>query len=92
MAELQPSPQIVEKIEQVTGYANRRRMEYGYIEEQLDMLFKDIESGLFGEAAKTGAFYTYIKSIKDSHPKPENLDQLKTELDVLIQTEHQENN
>lgn len=92
MAELQPSPQIVEKIEQVAGYVNRRRMEYGFIEEQLDMLFKDIENGLFGEAAKTGAFYTYIKSIKDSHPKPDNLEQLQTELDALIEAEQQENN
>jgi hypothetical protein len=35
---------------------------------QLDNLWHDIDNGLFGDAAKTGAFYTSIKSVKDTHP------------------------
>jgi hypothetical protein len=39
--------------------------------DQLDMLYKDIDAGLFGEDAKTGAFYLAIKAVKDTHPKGE---------------------
>ena len=42
---------------------------YGQISDQLDMLYKDIESGKFGDTAKTGAWYTHIKSVKDNNPK-----------------------
>lgn len=42
---------------------------YPHVREQLDMLWKDIDAGLFGETAKTGSFYTSIKAIKDAHPK-----------------------
>jgi hypothetical protein len=35
------------------------------------MLYKDIDAGLFGESAKTGAFYLAIKAVKDTHPKGE---------------------
>lgn len=79
-----PSHEIVLKIEEVNGYSNRRRMEYQRLEEQLGMIFKDIEKGLFGENAKTGAFFTHIKDIKDKEPKPENIEELKAELDALI--------
>lgn len=33
------------------------------------MLFKDIEAGKFGDTAKTGSWYTHIKSVKDNNPK-----------------------
>lgn len=42
------------------------------IAEQLDLLYKDIESGRFGETAKTGGFATYVKSIKEQFPKPKD--------------------
>ena len=42
---------------------------YDSIVNQLDMLYKDIESGKFGDTAKTGAWYLHIKSVKDNNPK-----------------------
>ena len=39
------------------------------IAQQLNFLFDDIQSGLFGEAAKTGKFMTYIQEVKDQYPK-----------------------
>ncbi len=44
----------------------------GYInvKEQLDQLFHDIESGKFGEDAKTGDWYVGISSVKTNFPKP----------------------
>ncbi|MBT8449404.1 MAG: hypothetical protein KJO69_06920 [Gammaproteobacteria bacterium] len=47
-------------------YAELR--EYGPLEEQLDKLFHDIDSGTLD---KTGQFYTYIKGVKDDIPKPD---------------------
>jgi hypothetical protein len=38
--------------------------------EQLDLLYKDIDAGLFGAKAKTSSFYSYIKAIKEQYPKP----------------------
>lgn len=43
---------------------------YGTLQNQLDMLWHDIDNGLFGDSAKTGEWYQYIKNIKDQHPKP----------------------
>jgi len=42
---------------------------YPEIAEQLGMLYKDIEAGLFGESAKTGSFYQVIKKTKDALAK-----------------------
>lgn len=42
---------------------------YPQIAEQLDKLWHDIDSGLFGESAKTGSFYTSILSVKTEYPK-----------------------
>ena len=39
------------------------------IEEQLNFLYDDIQAGVFGEAAKSGAFATYVAGIKDQFPK-----------------------
>lgn len=39
---------------------------------QLDLLYKDIESGVFGEQAKTGMFACYIRDIKKQFPKPKD--------------------
>lgn len=82
-----PSPGVIAKIEEVNGHVWRRRAEYEQIAEQLDMLFKDIDAGLFGEPAKTGAFYAHIKAIKDAYPVPADLETLKAELDALIAQE-----
>ena len=43
---------------------------YPKITEQLDQLFHDIESGKFGETAKTGDWYVGISSVKTTFPKP----------------------
>jgi len=84
---LEPSPEIVEKLELLNGYALARRGQYAEITEQLDKLYHDIDSGLFGESAKTGQFHAHIHNIKSSIPKPDNLDQVKAELDALIAQE-----
>jgi hypothetical protein len=79
-----PPAEIVEKIQQLNGYSHVRANEYQIIAEQLDMLFKDVDAGLFGENAKTGTWYTHIKTIKDANPKPENPEVLEAELQQLI--------
>jgi hypothetical protein len=38
--------------------------------EQLGLLYKDIDAGLFGTKAKTSGFFAYVKSIKEQFPKP----------------------
>lgn len=50
------------------AYEGKRNRKYPDVKEQLDMLFKDIESGLLGPAAKSSSFYTTIKTIKDNNP------------------------
>lgn len=42
---------------------------YPSISEQLDSLWHDIDSGLFGEVAKSGNFYLSVKDVKDRIPK-----------------------
>ena len=46
----------------------KRIKEYN-ISEQLNLLYDDINQGLFGEAAKTGKFFNYIKEIKEKYPR-----------------------
>ena len=36
---------------------------------ELDLLWHDIDDGKLGADAKTGGFYTTIKSLKDKYPK-----------------------
>ena len=79
-----PPAEIVEKIQQLNGYSHARANEYQILSEQLDMLFKDVDAGLFGENAKTGTWYKHIKTIKDANPKPENMEVLEIELQQLI--------
>ena len=43
---------------------------YDLIENQLDQLYHDIESGKFGADAKTGSWYVGITSVKNAFPKP----------------------
>lgn len=62
-----------EHIENVAEYNDaagkrQRVLEYPDWRDQLDMLYKDIDAGKLGEAAKTSDFYTTIKEIKDRNP------------------------
>ena len=45
----------------------QRDRKYPDLGEQFDLLFKDINEGTLD---KTGGFYTAIKAVKDTHPKP----------------------
>jgi hypothetical protein len=43
---------------------------YPSLGEQLDLLWHDIDNGLFGDSVKTNStFYSKIKEVKDEHPK-----------------------
>lgn len=39
------------------------------LHQQLEHLYDDIQTGLFGEAAKTGKFCSYVESVKAAYPK-----------------------
>lgn len=43
----------------------------GTVNKQLEKLWDDIDAGLFGADAKTGAFYTFVAGVKAANPKPE---------------------
>jgi hypothetical protein len=75
------------KFEKITEWSNNRVRAYKNVQDQLDMLWHDIDSGKFGEDAKTGELYLSIKAIKDSNPKPDNLKELKQELADLIEAD-----
>ena len=47
----------------------KRKAYYKMISEQLDNLYHDIDSGKFGDDAKTGNFYLGRKAVKDKYPK-----------------------
>ena len=57
-----------------TQYIRNRQYEgtktYPKLSEQLDQLFRDVASGKFGADAQTGEWYTAIKEVKDTNPKP----------------------
>lgn len=53
----------------IEEYPYLRIPDYGEISIQLDMLFHDINNGLFGENAKEGTWYNHIKNIKEKYPK-----------------------
>ena len=48
-------------------YAGKRARVYPDVKEQLDMLYKDIDAGKLGSAAKTSDFYNAIKQVKDAN-------------------------
>lgn len=50
-------------------YSRIRQDKFGSIEQQLDQLYNDIDSGKFGEDAKTGSWYVGITSIKQQYSK-----------------------
>ena len=47
---------------------SKRGLYYTLIKEQLDLLYHDIDSGKFGDTAKTGQFYLARKAVKDKFP------------------------
>ena len=49
-------------------YSSNRKDYYEQVREQLDNLYHDIDSGKFGETAKTGQFYLSRKAVKDKYP------------------------
>lgn len=51
-------------------YGDKRKKDYPDLEEQFDLLYHAVDSGLFGESAKTSEFYLELKQVKDNHPKP----------------------
>ena len=46
----------------------QRAKYYSQLKEQLDNLYHDIDSGKFGDTAKTGQFYLARKAVKDKFP------------------------
>ena len=48
--------------------AQQRAKYYTQLKEQLDLLYHDIDSGKFGDTAKTGQFYLARKAVKDKFP------------------------
>ena len=53
-------------------YIDRRKeKESGYapIEDQLDMLYWDIQSGVFGESAKSSQWFQSCRGVKATYPK-----------------------
>ena len=76
------------KIHEITEWSNKRSAAYNNWHHQFNMLFDDIEAGKFGEDAKTGSWYLWVKGIKDANPKPENLTELDAELRELLEKEN----
>ena len=79
-----PPEQVVLKKAELDRHVHSRNISYESLEEQLDMLYKDIDNGLFGANAKNGAWYKHIKDIKDANPKADNYNTLKQEYEDLI--------
>jgi hypothetical protein len=82
-----PPENIVAKLNELNGWRNERQNLY-VIATQLEKLYDDVDAGLFGEAAKTGEFYNFIKGIKDSIPKPD-VATIQAEVDALIAAEEE---
>ena len=47
--------------------ADNRAQYYSRFKDQLDKLYHDIDSGKFGDNAKTGGFYLARKAVKDKY-------------------------
>ena len=48
-------------------YARNRNVEYGYLKEQLDMIYKDIKAGTLNTS---GNFVTFIDGVRTKYPAP----------------------
>lgn len=47
--------------------SDNRKQYYSTFKDQLDKLYHDIDSGKFGDSAKTGGFYLARKAVKDKY-------------------------
>jgi hypothetical protein len=79
-----PSPELLFLFHQLNSWRTTRESEYGHVNKQLNLLWDDIDNGLFGEEAKTGQWYQFVKTIKENNPKPDNLDEIKLQIDNYI--------
>ena len=52
-----------------TNWIDKRRAGYDRESNQLGLLYDDIAAGHFGEAAKSGAWFAHITSVKQRVPK-----------------------
>ena len=82
-----PPENIVQKLNELNQWRNERQNLY-VVATQLEKLYDDVDAGLFGEAAKTGEFYNFIKGIKDDIPKPD-VAAIQAEVDALIAAEEE---
>ena len=78
-----PPPELMAKFDELNSWRNLRTQQYGNISDQLNLLFDDIDAGLFGEQAKQGLWYQHIKSVKQSVQKPDT-DAIEAEIAELI--------
>ena len=66
----------VAELQAIQAYQSKRTVGtattsgYNTITEQLDQLYRDINSGKFGSDAKTGEWFVGISSVKTGFPKP----------------------
>lgn len=93
MTELEPiAPplEIIDKLEELNSPVSLRSEQYNIWQYQLDLLWHDIDAGLFGDAAKTGQWYNHIKAVKDANPKvsEERETELKLEIQAIIEEEN----
>ena len=56
--------------EQQFGYISARQEAYKSVTDQLDQLWHAVDSGLFGDDAKTSDWYSDINTVKTDNPKP----------------------
>ena len=59
------------KIEELNSWRIERESLYGSLILQIEMLYDDIEDGVFGEQAKQGSWYQHVKGVKESVQKPD---------------------
>ena len=67
MVNLSANPLLCQQ--QTVEWQQRRKSGYDKESHQLGLLYDDIAAGHFGEAAKSGAWFTHITSVKQRVPK-----------------------
>lgn len=50
-------------------FQQRRKNSYGSAEQQLALLWDDVDKGLYGEGAKQGLWYKHCQGVKKKNPK-----------------------
>jgi len=69
--EFEAAWETIETERQAVEYREQREIS-GYIEinNQLDMLYWDVSSGVFGDEAKNSAWFQHCSGVKEEFPKP----------------------